>query len=263
MGQAEVKIFVVLIAMIMLIFIIGIIMFIFQYRRRKLLHKKEKAAIEKQHKLDLLNNQLQIQQQTMQFIGSEIHDSVAQKLTLASIYTQKLAFENKHPEMLDKLGKVSSIINDSLAELRDLAKTLTNNNIRQAGLTELLQQECDSVNDAGICTMEVESDFNREISTTVKSFILRVIQEFIQNSLKHSGCSRIKIVVAVKAEGLFVNAADNGKGFDMFNRHSRGIGLDNMKRRVHLVGGTFNLRSEPGNGTSLQLFIDNKNLLAE
>src|SRR6185295_2576706 len=140
------------------------------YRKRKLLHVREKAAIEKQHKLDLLNNQLQIQQQTMQFIGSEIHDSVAQKLTLASIYSQKLEYENKHPDILDKVGKISSIINDSLSELRDLAKTLSNANIQDEGLTELLLLEEERVNGAGICTMQVESDFNRAMSITVKSF---------------------------------------------------------------------------------------------
>jgi heme/copper-type cytochrome/quinol oxidase subunit 2 len=78
MGQAELKIFVVMIGLIVLVFIIGTILFVFQYRKRKLAHNKEKAALEEQHKLDLLSNQLHIQQQTMQFIGSEIHDSVAQ-----------------------------------------------------------------------------------------------------------------------------------------------------------------------------------------
>jgi signal transduction histidine kinase len=263
MGQAEIKIFIILIAVILLIFIIGIIIFIFQYRKRKLLHGREKASIEKQHKLDLLNNQLQIQQQTMQFIGSEIHDSVAQKLTLASIYSQKLEFENKYPGALDMLGKISSIINDSLSELRELAKTLTNTSIQHTGFTELLRIELDRINDSGICRMELESDFNREISITVKSFLLRVIQEFIQNSLKHSGCSRINIAVADLPGWLSVKASDNGQGFDSENLQSDGIGLKNMKRRVHLVGGIFNLQSEPGKGTSLQLFIDNKNLLSE
>ena len=68
-----------------IIFIAGLLLFLNQLKNRRILHEKEKSNIEKQHKLDLLNNQLKVQQQTMQFIGSEIHDSVAQKLTLATL----------------------------------------------------------------------------------------------------------------------------------------------------------------------------------
>src|SRR6185436_9531091 len=103
MGQTEIIIFIVLANIILLIFITGIIVFVFQYRKRKLLHEREKIFLEKQHKLDLLNSQLQVQSQTMQFIGQEIHDSVAQKLTLASIYTQQLEFENADTPLNEKI----------------------------------------------------------------------------------------------------------------------------------------------------------------
>ena len=75
--------------------------------------------------MELLDTQVQMQQQTMTYIGREIHDSVSQKLTLASIYAQKLEFESKDGTMSDKLKMINTIINDSLAELRDLSRTLT------------------------------------------------------------------------------------------------------------------------------------------
>jgi len=263
MGQTELKIFVVLIGLIVLVFIIGTILFVFQYRKRKLTHNKEKAALEEQHKLDLLNSRLHIQQQTMQFIGSEIHDSVAQKLTLASIYSQKLEFENKFPGLKENMQSISAIINDSLAELRELSKTLINKHIQDVALDELLQEECEKVNTTGTCRMQLVSHFSREVSVTFKSFLLRVIQEFIQNSLKHSGCDLIKIELTDTSEGLFVFASDNGKGFESEGLQSPGIGLNNMKRRIHLIGGGFDLQSAPGKGTSLKIFIDNKKLLSE
>jgi signal transduction histidine kinase len=263
MGQTEITIFIFLANLILLIFIIGIGIFILKYRKKKLQYEKEKIEIEKQHKLDLLHNQLQIQQQTMQFIGSEIHDSVAQKLTLASIYSQKLEFENKFPDMKDRIHHISSIINASLVELRELSKTLTNTHIRDAGFTELLHDECEKINETSVCRMHVHSDFDKEMSVTVKSFLLRVIQEFVQNSLKHSGCSLIKVELKNEGDGLCIIASDNGKGFDSSNIHSSGIGLGNMKRRIHLIGGKFSLQSEPGKGTTLALFIDNKKMLSE
>ena len=103
MGTSEITIFIFLINIILLIFITSSIIFVLQYRKRKLLYEQEKTQIEELHKLDLLNKLLQVQQQTMQFIGREIHDSVAQKLTLASIYSQQLEFKNTHPDLLDQL----------------------------------------------------------------------------------------------------------------------------------------------------------------
>lgn len=261
MGKSEIIVFIVLINVILLILIAGIILFIMQYRRRKLLFEEEKAAIEEQHKLAMLHNQLQIQQQTMQFIGSEIHDSVAQKLTLASIYSQQMEFENKHPDLLDKLGKISNIINDSLHELRDIAKTLSNPGIKDEGLNSLLLKEEIRVNDTGTCKMQVEGGFEGEIDITVKSFLFRVLQEFIQNSLKHAGCSLIKIDVSKVDDGLSIIASDNGKGFGEEQLRLKGMGLNNMKRRIQLIGGKFDLDSSLGNGTTLKIFIDNEKLL--
>lgn len=262
MGKAEIIVFIILVNVILLIFIAGIVIFIFQYRRRKKLYEKEKALIEAHHKSEILNTQVQIQRQTMQFIGSEIHDSVAQKLTLASIYSQKLEFENKYPDIAERLARISNILNDSLNELRDLSRTLTDDRVQHSGITELVRMECERVNDTGACKATVQSDFDGDMSATVKSFLLRVMQEFMQNSLKHSGCDLITITLQYRTEGLYVTASDNGKGFDSEQTGSRGIGLANMKRRIHLIGGVHKLHSETGKGTKLDLFIPSGSLNA-
>ena len=96
---------------------------------------------------------------------------------------------------------------------------------------------------------------------TVKRSLLRVMQEFIQNSLKHSSCNSIKIHLQEGTDGLRISATDDGKGFAIAQLTPKGIGLNNMKRRVDLIGGQFNLQSEPGKGTTLNLFIQNNLLI--
>lgn len=261
MGETEIILILSIITAVILIFIAGIVLFVNQYRNRKLLNEKEKVEIEKQHKLNLLNDQLHTQKQTMQFIGNEIHDSVAQKLTLAILYSRKLEYENANTAMLDKLGDISNIINDSLEELRNLSRTLSNYEIQDKALSELLDTECKKIKATGVCQVEVVYDCNLAMGFIVKSALLRVIQEFIQNSLKHARCNLIKIVVQEQLQGLSVVIADDGKGFDIDGPSSGGIGLNNMKRRIQLISGTFSLQSKRGEGTTLTLFIDNKNLL--
>lgn len=263
MGSAEITIFIILANVILLILVAGIVIFIFQYRKRKMLHDREKLVMEEKHKLDLLNTQLNAQEQTMQFIGREIHDSVAQKLTLATIYTQKLEYENKFPDIADKLQRISGVINDSLEELRDLSRTLTDNKMHETALSDLLYFECGRVNDTGSCKAVLETTPTPQLSVTVKSFLLRVAQEFMQNSLKHAECNLIRVQLQYATDGLTLSISDNGKGFDSTNVRSNGIGLSNMKRRINLIGGIFNLQSEPGKGTSLQVSIPDKNLTTE
>lgn len=263
MGKTEIIIFIILTNIILLILVSGIIVFVFQYRRRKVLHEKEKALIEEKHKLELLHAQLQAQEQTMQFIGREIHDSVAQKLTLATIYTQKLEYENQYPDLLGRFQRISGVLNDSLEELRDLSRTLADNKMHNTSLGDLLSFECGRVNDTGICRAQLEAGFDQEISVTVKSFLLRIVQEFVQNSLKHAQCDLITIKLRDDEGALFLHASDNGVGFDSNNIQSRGIGLGNMKRRVHLIGGLFNLQSEPGKGTQLEITVPATSLAAQ
>ncbi|MFN8306244.1 MAG: ATP-binding protein [Ferruginibacter sp.] len=261
MGQTEVTIFIIIINAILLILIIGIILFIYQYRRRKLLHQKEKSILEEQHQRELLGTQLEIQQQTMQFIGREIHDSVTQKLTLASIYTQHLAFENRHPGLNEKLDGISHIINDSLDELRELSKSLTNTDLQQRALTDLLLIECNRVNETGICTAAFSSRGEVPgMNNTVKSSLLRIVQEFIQNSLKHSRCRSIWVDVRYEPEGLRLRMADDGCGFDTEAIQGRGIGLNNMRRRIQFMGGMLTLQSETPGGTRLNVFVPSDKL---
>jgi len=255
MGQTEIKIFIVLIGIVMLIFIIGIILFIFQYRKRKLLHEKEKVAIEKQHKFDLLNTQLESQQQAMQHIGQEIHDSVGQKLTLASLYSKRLAQGDQLKELPQKAADIGKIIDESLAELRQLSKSLTNPQQASLDIISLLKDEAAQINASGVCHVMIESNENNlPIPLTKKNILLGLLQEFIQNSLKHAACCRIMVSFKKEAGNIFITAADDGKGFEL-SGPSNGIGLQNMKRRAGQLQAEYKISSEPGKGTSLFLHL--------
>jgi signal transduction histidine kinase len=251
MGQTEIKIFIILSGIIVLIFVIGIILFVFQFRNRKILYQKEKAAIEKQYKLDMLNMQLESQQQTMQHIGTEIHDNVGQKLTLASLYSRQISAGATNLD--EKIGAISKIIDESLTELRQLSKTLTNPAIANANLGDLLHEEATKINASGICHLAIITPGNEVVlEQTQKNILFRLLQEFIQNSLKHSGCRKIMITIQNIDNNLKIEAVDDGKGFDT-DSPSGGIGIQNMKRRAEQLHASFELKSELKKGTSLNV----------
>lgn len=261
MGETEIVIFLVLANAVFLILMGGIFLFVLQYRKRKIAHGREIEMQEEQHKIQLMNAQLTVQQQTMQYIGREIHDSVAQKLTLASIYTGQMHNRLSEPEIVKPLENVIRIINDSLNELRQLSRSLTDARLQNADLSALISRECENVNDTGKCAATVSVSDLPEMDIAAKSSLFRVVQEFIQNSLKYSECGNIAIKLNSDKNGLSMFLSDDGKGFDLDERMHKGIGLDNMKRRILALNGKFNLRSNPGFGTSLEISIPNENLL--
>jgi signal transduction histidine kinase len=261
MGQTEMIIFLVLINIVVLVFIAGIIVFIIQYRRRKVIHENEKAEIEKQHRLNLLNTELLIQKQTMQFIGEEIHDSVAQKLTLAAIYIQQMEIENFSAQANQKLFGINKVLKDSLDELRYISKDLTGNRLQSADLAELIRVECSMVNATGICTASSETDTLPEMNIAAKSSLYRIVQEFLQNSIKHAGCKYIKVKAVMEKEYLIITLEDDGKGFEIDKVRKNGIGLDNIRRRVSAMEGTYNFTSQPGNGVCLSISVAYKKII--
>lgn len=255
MGKTEIIIFIILTSIVIVLFFIGAWIFFMQYRRKKIYHEQEKDILIETHQQELLKSQLDTQQQTMQHIGREIHDNVGQKLTLASLYSKQLHGLEKE-KVQDRLEEIGNIIDESLTELRQLSKSLTNPDLSNASLAQLLKAEAKKINATGICYVSV---YEREpvavLPQADKNIVFRLLQEFIQNSLKHAACRKITITVEKEIQLLKVTATDDGKGFDI-SIPSTGIGLQNMKRRAEQLNAAFQLESTPGKGTTLFLQVN-------
>lgn len=260
MGEREITTFIVIANVLLLIFISGIIIFIAQYRKRRMLHETEKEMISKTHQQELLSRQVEIQTQTMRDIGREIHDNVGQKLTLASIYSNQLSHEN--PAQNQKIEQISKLLNESLQDLRQLSKSLVQPQLAQFDLINLLEEEAKQINQTGV-KLKIKTELKAlDLDLETKNSVFRLLQEFIQNSLKHSKCKYITVEIVHKEafassedfSKIQISIEDDGIGFDQ-NIKKEGIGLSNMKRRAYEIGAGFELKSEIGKGTKLTIII--------
>ncbi|WP_228401814.1 sensor histidine kinase [Chryseobacterium sp. PMSZPI] len=238
-------------------FIVAMMIYIRNYRQRKKEYLNEIELKNELHKRELLATQLEIQQATMQQIGRELHDNIGQKLTLVSLYTQQLLYENKVPEVSERIDQVSQIINQSLQDLRSLSKTLTDDNINQKEIVTLIQEEVDNTNSFKKCHVSFEHNFKRlDLDFVHKNVLLRITQEFIQNSIKHSKCRNISISLNTFEDTLWeLNIKDDGIGFDPTKIKSNGIGLTNMKNRAKIIGADFTFDSKENIGTVLNIIL--------
>lgn len=244
-------------SMVLLIcFVIAVLAVMLIYRKRKLQHNREITEINTRFERELLRSQLEVQTQTMQHIGREIHDNVGHQLTLAYLYTHQL--DNGDPRTREMGEEIGNIIDKALSDLRSLSSNLIKGQVSQsASIAELIRQECHKLKAVNFC----EVTFRAEGITTntpmeVNSFVLRIVQEFAQNSLKHARCSLIQFELTQQQDGLLLSAKDDGIGFDIHNLpESAGIGLTNMRKRAEIIGGSLQLMSAQGKGTQLELLI--------
>jgi signal transduction histidine kinase len=254
MAEAELRIFLIIANIILLAFFAGVFLFVWQYRKRKLLNEKEKQGLHVKYQNEILNARVEAQEQTMLFIGQEIHDNVGQKLTLASLYAKHTGAVPGEGQR-EKISEIGHIIDESLSELRQLSKSLSNPHLANARLFELLNEEAKRINASGVIRVVVSGNASEQhIPHVQKNVLYRLLQEFIQNSLKHAQCQQINIDINSSENGLNITASDDGIGF-VSGEQFLGIGLKNMKRRADQLQADYNISSEPGIGTTMVLSV--------
>jgi signal transduction histidine kinase len=239
--------------------IAGVSIFIFQFNRKKVQYTDEKKLIQMLHEQEMARRETQIQLQTMEDIGSEIHDGVMQQLVLVVVQSNMLAATVPGNELREKAYEISKGINNAITDMRQLSKRLTRPETDTRSLHDLVHELCDKINALNFICIHSEFKYSvLEIAPTVKRFVYRILQEFTQNSMKHAECQNIWFTFEFVDNVFTVIAKDDGKGFSMdeyYANTNKGIGLMNMKKRSTLIGGNLSISSEADKGTQLTLSI--------
>ena len=248
----EVLIVLVVCALLLLILAAIVFLFLFLYQKRKFTQHQQVLEMERQFQEQSLSAQLEIQEQTFLAISQEIHDNVGQILSLAKV---QINIMNESERMdLEMLQDVKENIGKAMADLRDLSKSLNSDRIRGVSIHETMRQEADRINKTGIIRAIVMVEgVEREIEPRKKLILFRIIQESIQNCIKHAKASKVSILFHYLEDRIRVHIQDDGKGFnpEVALRQGDGSGLGNMKTRAGLTGGTWSIESVVNEGTHI------------
>jgi two-component system, NarL family, sensor kinase len=246
-------IFIVAVLILLVIFAAFIISIIYKYQRRQISYFKAMEELKSAHENTLLQSQLEVQEQTFQHIAREIHDNIGQKLTLAKLYLNTLSFtdtEKIQSSVADSLG----LITESISGLSDISRSMGTEVLLSNGLVKAVEIELNSLAKTGlyqchykITGTEVFFNANTEI------VIFRIVQECINNFLKHAYGNSIAINLHYHSEELKLTVQDNGKGFNI-NSYIPGAGLVNIKKRALMLQGTSHNESS-SNGTIITIKI--------
>jgi two-component system, NarL family, sensor kinase len=253
-GKDQVIFTIIAVIVILLILAVLFLVMLFYYNNKKGQMSKEKQLMRATFDKQLLESKLEIQEQTFDIISQEIHDNVGQILSLAKI--QLGIMEQKQVVDGELLGNVKESISLAMTELRDIAKSLSSQRLQQISLQDSITQEIRRINRSGF--IKISSDVNgteKNIPDQHKLIAFRIVQEGLQNIIKHAGASDVKVSIRYLSDCMYITIFDNGVGFDPqaeLNKRE-GLGLQNILRRAALVGGKADILSKPGEGTTLQI----------
>jgi signal transduction histidine kinase len=236
--------------LILTVVIAGIMLFrIYLKRKNKLLLEKELMSA--QFEQTLLQSKLEIQEQTFRDIGKELHDNIGQVLSLVRLNLNTLNI----PADNEKIASMDNLLDKALIDLRNLSHSLDTDYIRNKGWTEPVVKLMQNLKNTGKYAIEIAFDNDLPAIKNEKAIILfRMIQEVIQNIVKHSEANSIIMKTQKENDKLVIRILDNGKGFDT-TLNTDGAGLHNLKNRAKMINADLSINSQPGNGTSINIII--------
>ena len=192
-------------------------------------------------------------------IARELHDDVCQSLAILSFQLMRAGKiisddpERKHPDAAELCKKVQAIA----SRVSKLSHQLHSGALEYVGLERSITHMCREFIDEHKIPVECTCDqVPAQLEHNVALCCLRVVQEALNNIAKHSRAKHAKVTLTGGPIAIEIAIVDDGVGFDTETaRLARGIGLISMSERVRLVGGEFNLSSEPSRGTTIHCSV--------
>ena len=205
---------------------------------------------------------LDAQEDERKRIATDLHDGLTQTLSAVDVWVVEASAEireNNTTEAQQSLETARKLARQAIDEVQRIFKHLRPAMLDNLGLLDTIRWSCKEFE-------KIHPDINvridldvREIDVpgTLKIMIFRVMQEAMNNIAKHSHATRIKLALTLGNNLLTFTIEDNGRGFDLKKviqdkSRLRGLGLESMKDRTKLSGGTLALTSRPGTGTTIQ-----------
>jgi signal transduction histidine kinase len=253
-------VFLVVTTAVILLLIAFVITLIYRYQQKQFSYRKQLEELKLDHEKNLLSAQIEIQEATFQHISREIHDNISLALSLAKLNLNTIDLINLK-KTKTQLECSLEQITKAIVDLSGISKSLNSDLIRNQGLIRALQIELEKISRMVFFEIRfkvigepVFMDSNKEL------IIFRIIQEAINNVIKHAQASIVELALHFNIGQLDVSIVDDGIGFSINTvEHSLDAdskaGLNNMKKRAAIFNGKTTIESELQKGTKIIVSI--------
>ncbi len=229
-------------------FALAFILF-FNFSQRKLLAEKAK-----QQEV-LLHNIITTQEQERQRIARDLHDVIGTQLNIINLNLFRLQRKREQAEIFETtFQEVHELLNETITTTRKISHELLPSVLDKFGIVEAIIELCDNFTDT---TIDLEFNYEKddsEIPKTVELNVFRVLQELINNAMRHGEATQIFIDLKVENNQMELKVVDNGKGFDP-ELKKKGLGISNINSRLEMIHGKMDIESKLNEGAKFCIKI--------
>ncbi len=255
---------------------IGFVIFLLFYVKSR---EKRKALEEQNKKEKIITETItQVQENERKRISTDLHDTVTQDIRTSLLFVRKL--ENStglNDEQKNLLLKIQKIEEQNLKNIRHIIRNLTPAEIANANFVQLLSEFCENTGEYSEILVKFHAEPSKlysKLNAEQKLHIFRIVQESVNNALKHSAAEEVSVIVREEAEGtkLLFLISDDGKGFsnkevenayneladageNVILNESTNLGIRGMKSRAEILGARLEIKSDSETGTQVKLVM--------
>lgn len=229
------------------------------YYRRYRLRQKNQLQKEIMHQQEIATRAvMEAEESERQRIAKDLHDGVGQMMSAAKMNLS--AFESEwridNHEQKKSLDKIISLVDESCREVRAVSHHMMPNVLLKKGLASAIGEFLEKI-DSKVLKVHLHTEgLQDRIDSNVEIVLYRVIQECVNNVIKHAQASHLDISIIRDGDGISATIEDNGRGFDPADESkNEGMGLKNIRTRVEFLKGTVDFDSSPGKGTLVAVHV--------
>lgn len=251
MQREEAELLIITLSVVFLTLLIILFVVFFYFQKKKTAFLIEKMETELHFQSELVKSRIEIKDQTLSEISKELHDNIAQILSVAIMQVNMYLTENKNVSKKE-LNDLKEVLAKSLDEIRILSRVINRDSFSNLNFKEAIELDFERIRKLKKiqCIFTITGDIP-EINKEHELIIYRIFQEAIHNVLRHSHSESIEMRMECNADKYKVKLLDSGVGFDVHHKNG-GSGLTNMKLRSKLIGANFKINSN-AEGTSIEL----------
>src|SRR6185295_14644425 len=234
----------------MLVLNVGLVLFIIFHQRKVSRYQRTLQKMEEEQQKILLNASIKLQEEERQRLAADLHDDAGPLLATARLYLNENLVNQDKATQLQSIFQARQIIDDTIQLVRNISHSLMPPTLKNFGLESAVNDLFQKISGSGAINASSRfHEYKDRLKGDKELIIFRVVQELINNILKHSSASFIHLTQNVHADKFYLRIHHDGRGivqtdFDKLNKSNVGLGLKNISSRLRVVQGHINFEKD-------------------
>jgi len=234
----------------MVVLTVSLIIFIVMHQRKVIRYQNKLQQMEQEQQKILLNASIKLQEEERQRLAADLHDDAGPLLATARLYLNENLVNQDKATQLQSIFQARQIIDDTIQLVRNISHSLMPPTLKNFGLESAINDLFQKISGSGAINASSRfHEYKERLKGEKELIIFRVVQELINNILKHSNASFIHLTQNVHGDKFYLRIHHDGRGiiqsdFEKLNKSNVGLGLKNISSRLRVVQGNINFEKD-------------------